>query len=81
MTRLAREVEGPEIRYVCTVAALHIPGIDNAVVDASSRSSIRATRGDPCPVWELRPNFRVRGVDHCGAMAVNMISGDEEASA
>ena len=50
---------------------------DNAIADALSRFPDKPTGGDPYPVWALRPKFRARAVDHCGAMDVDTMSDDE----
>ena len=75
LTRLAREIKESEIGFECPAVVLHITGKGNAVADALSRFSIKASGGDPYPDRELRSRLRAMVVEHCGPMDVDMRSG------
>ena len=62
-------------------AAFHVAGEDDAVADAPSRFSVKASGGGAYPDRELRPRIRAMVVDHCGPMDVDMMSGGTGPSA
>lgn len=72
----ARENKESETGCESVAPAHHIAGKENAAADALPRFSLKATGGDPYPDRALRPRLRAMVVDHCGAVDVDMMSGD-----
>ena len=72
---LAQVVRASGIRGAkCTAPVPHIAGVDNAVADALSRFSLKASGGDQFPDREPRPKFRAVVTRHWVPTDVGMMS-------
>ena len=81
LTRAARGMKAEEIALRCAAVAPRVPCRDNPVADASSRFTLKATRGYQYPYCGLRCRFRSQVGSRCGRMDAGMLARGDAAGA